>query len=183
MRSSSNAYNQSLIAAMIAHNGMEETEKWAHGLVSNFARPPKGGDRDQIKAVAAGQCDVALVNTYYLAGMLHSSREDERSVAQKVRLFWPDQAGRGAHMNVSGAGITRYAAHVPAAVRLLEFLVSDEAQAWYAGQNNEYPVRADIEISDTLRQWGAFKPDTLSLGALGEYNADAVRLMDRAGWK
>ena len=183
VRSSSNPYNQSLVAAMMENDGKENTEKWARGLVSNFARSPKGGDRDQITAVAAGQCDVALVNTYYLAGMLHSSQEEERALAKKVRLFWPNQSGRGAHVNVSGAGVIKTAAHVTEAVKLLEFMVSAEAQAWYAEQNNEYPVRQGIRVSDTLSQWGDFKADTLNLGVLGKHNAEAINLMDRVGWK
>jgi iron(III) transport system substrate-binding protein len=183
VRSSSNVYNQSLVAAMIVNNGLEETELWGRGLVDNFARPPKGGDRDQIKAVAVGQCDVALVNTYYLAGMLHSKRADEKKSAQKVRLFWPGQTDNGAHVNVSGVGVTKTAKHVAEAVKLLEFLVSDDAQIWYAEQNYEYPVKDGIKISDTLSQWGNFTTDKINLSLLGENNAEAVRLMDRAGWK
>ena len=183
VRSSSNVYNQSLVASLVARHGVEDTERWAERLVDNMARPPKGGDRDQIKAVAAGQCDIALVNTYYLGGMLQSDIESEREAAEKVSLFWPNQQGRGAHVNVSGAGVTRSAQHREEAVQLLEFLVNESSQAWYAEQNVEYPVRQDVPVSDTLRQWGEFKADSLNLDQLGEYNAEAVRLMDRAGWK
>jgi len=183
VRSSSNVYNQSLVASLVAHHGVEATERWANGLVDNFARPPRGGDRDQIKAVAAGQCDVALVNTYYLGGMLQSDIGDEREAAEKVRLFWPNQEGRGAHVNVSGAGVTSSAQHKNDAVRLLEYLVNESSQSWYANQNLEYPIRADVPVSDTLKSWGEFKADELNLDLLGEYNAEAVRLMDRAGWK
>lgn len=183
IRSSSNVYNQSLVASMVAHDGVEKTEAWAKSLVQNFARQPKGGDRDQIKAVAAGVCDVAVVNTYYLAGMLTSSQEREVAAAKKVKLFWPDQNGRGAHMNVSGAGVLKPAKHKKEAIRLLEFLVSDEAQKWYAESNYEYPIKMDIDSSAILKNWGDFKADNLNLSLLGRYNSDAVLLMDRAGWK
>jgi iron(III) transport system substrate-binding protein len=183
VRSSSNAYNQSLVAAMIANDGVEKTEAWATALVKNFARNPKGGDRDQIKAVAAGVCDVALVNTYYLAGMLVSSQEDEVATAKKVKLFWPDQAGRGAHMNVSGAGVLKPAKHKKEAIQLLEYLVNDKSQHWYAEANHEYPINSNIESSAILKSWGKFKADNLNLSLLGKYNTEAVLLMDRAGWK
>ncbi len=183
VRSSSNAYNQSLVASMIVHNGVETTEEWAKGLVDNFARRPKGGDRDQIKAVAVGECDIALVNTYYLGGMLHSKIESEVEAASKVALFWPNQSGRGAHFNVSGIGVTRSAGHRDAAIGLIEFLLSDESQAWYAETNYEYPVKPGIPASETLQQWGSYKADKVKLDQLGQHNAEAVRLMDRAGWK
>lgn len=183
VRSSSNIYNQSLVASMVAHDGVEATEQWARGLVKNFARRPKGGDRDQIKAVAAGQCDLALVNTYYLAGMLDSDIRAERDAARQVAVFWPDQDGRGAHVNISGAGITRAAKNVEDAVRLLEFLVGREAQSWYAQRNYEFPVRDDVKPGDILQQWGEFKADDIELEQFGIHNADAVRLMDRADWK
>ncbi len=183
IRSSSNVYNQSLVAALIAHYGPARTERWARALVENLGRPPKGGDRDQIKAVAAGVCDVAVVNNYYLAGMLASTREDQVQAAQKVALFWPDQAARGAHMNVSGAAILKAGRNKPQALRLLEFLVSDEAQRWYAEKNHEYPVKPGINSGATLQGWGSFKADDLNLNLLGEHNAAAVKLMDRAGWK
>jgi iron(III) transport system substrate-binding protein len=183
VRSSSNVYNQSLVAAMIANYGLEKAERWATGLVNNFARSPKGGDRDQIKAVAAGVCDVALVNNYYLAGMLESSQKNEVAAANKIKLFWPNQDGRGAHMNVSGAGILKPAKHKKEAIQLLEFLVSDYAQQWYADTNHEYSINPAIESSSILKSWGKFKADNLNLGLLGKHNTDAVLLMDRVGWK
>lgn len=183
IRSSDNIYNQSLVASMIAANGETQTEQWAEGLVANFARPPQGGDRDQIKAVAAGQCDIAIANTYYLAGMLQSDDEAERSAAEKVAVFWPNQADRGTHINISGAAVTAAAKNRDNAIKLLEFLTSDEAQKWYAEKNGEYPIRSDIPVGDTLQQWGEFEADDLNMGILGQYNADALRLMDRAGWK
>lgn len=183
VRSSGNVYNQSMVAAMIAQHGVQMTEAWAKGLVANFARPPQGGDRDQIKALAAGQCDVALVNTYYLGGMLNSSQADEVEAASKVAIVWPNQKDRGVHVNVSGAGMTKHAKNKANAVRLLEFLVSEEAQRWYAEANYEYPVRPGTPMSETLASWGDFKADDLNLSILGDHNPEAVRLMDRAGWR
>ena len=183
VRSSSNIYNQSLVASLIAHKGVQMTEAWAAALVNNFARNPKGGDRDQIKAVVAGVCDIALVNTYYLAGMLNSNQPAEAEIARQVSLFWPNQQGRGAHMNVSGVGILKYARHVNEARQLLEYLISDEAQKWYNDTNYEFPVKVDIDSRDILSNWGDFKQDGLNLSELGKHNAAAVLLMDRAGWK
>lgn len=183
IRSSDNIYNQSLTASLIAHNGEADTEQWAEGLVSNMARDPVGGDRDQIKALAAGECDLAVVNTYYLGMMQGSDDADTRDIANQVAVFWPNQDGRGAHINISGAGVAANAPNPDNAVRLIEFLVNDESQKWYAETNYEYPVRADVPVSDLLQQWGEFKQDDLPLIKLGELNADAVKLMDRAGWK
>lgn len=183
VRSSSNVYNQSMVSAMIAQQGVPATETWARGLVANFARPPQGGDRDQIKALAAGQCDVALVNTYYLGGMLNASQAEDKAAAAKVAIIWPNQKERGVHVNISGAGVTRHSKNRDNAVRLLEFLVSEEAQAWYAEANYEYPVRPGTPVSPTLAAWGTFKADDLNLSELGKYNAEAVRLMDRARWR
>jgi iron(III) transport system substrate-binding protein len=191
IRSSSNVYNQSLVASIIAADGVEAAEAWAKGIVANMARPPQGGDRDQIKAAAAGQCDIAIANTYYLAGMLQSNDPGERGPAEQVAVFWPNQpgqgsgqgAGRGTHVNVSGAAVTAAAKHKDAAVQLVEFLASPESQAWYAETNGEYPVREGVAVSPVLAQWGDFKADDLNLARLGELNAEAVRLMDRAGWR
>jgi len=183
VRSSNNIYNQSLVASVIAADGRERTLEWLRGLVANLARPPRGGDRDQIKAVAAGRCDLALANTYYLARMLRSEDPAQRAAAERVAVFWPNQDGRGAHVNVSGAGVTRAAPHPAGAVRLLEYLTSDAAQAWYAEVNNEYPVKPGVAVSPTVASFGTFRADTLNLSRLGELNAEAVRLMDIAGWK
>lgn len=183
IRSSGNIYNQSLVAAMIETEGAEQAETWAGGLVANFAQPPRGGDRDQIRAVAAGQCDVAIANTYYLGTMVAGAGEADRAAAAKVAIFWPNQQGRGTHVNVSGAGVTRHARNRDEAVRLIEFLVSAEAQRWYAEVNHEYPVVSGIEPSELLTSWGDFKADSVSLEALGRNNAAALRIMDRAGWR
>ena len=183
VRSSSNIYNQSMVAGMIASQGIEKTEAWLKGLVSNFARTPAGGDRDQIKAVAAGQCDVAIVNSYYLGRMLTSKDDKQRSAATKVALFWPNQDDRGTHINISGAAITKSAKNPISARRLLAFLANDESQRWYAEKNNEFPVRDNVSVSEVLASWGPFKADTLNVTELGRNNSNAIMAMDRAGWK
>jgi iron(III) transport system substrate-binding protein len=179
IRSSSNIYNQSLVASMIEADGVEKTEDWARGLVANFARRPAGGDTDQLRAAAAGQCDIAIANTYYYGRLANSDKAGDRAVAAALGVFWPNQADRGAHVNVSGAGIT----HSDAAERLLEFMVSPESQTWYAKVNLEYPVVSDAQTSELLKSFGDFKSDSLNLSRLGENNRAAVELMDRAGWR
>jgi iron(III) transport system substrate-binding protein len=183
IRSSSNVYNQSLLASLIAHNGAEAAEKWAGAVVGNMARKPQGGDRDQIKAVAAGQCDVAVANSYYYGGMLASSKASEHAPATRVKLFWPNQQGRGAHVNISGGGITKSAPHKANAIRFLEFLAGKEAQKLYAQVVYEYPVRADVKASGVVAGFGPFKADSLNLAQLADHNAEAVRIFDRAGWR
>lgn len=183
IRSSGNIYNQSLVASMIAANGVEATEKWADGFVGNFARPPRGGDRDQIKAAAAGQCDIAIANTYYLAGMLQSKDPAQQQAAARVAVFWPNQEGRGTHVNISGIALTKSSRNKENAIKLVEYLASESAQKWYADANGEYPVKRGIQTSSVLNNWGAFRMDLVNLGQLGELNPQAVRLMDRAGWK
>ncbi len=182
IRSSNNVYNQSMVAAMIAHQGVDDTEAWVRGLMDNLARPPQGGDRDQISAVAAGQCDIAVANTYYLGGMLNGDPV-QRAAAARIGLIWPDQEGHGTHINVSGAGVTRHARNRDNAIRLIEFLVSEDSQAWYANANYEFPVREGVAVGETLSAWGPFKADTINLALLGANNAAGVRLMDRAGWQ
>ncbi|GGY43804.1 iron deficiency-induced protein A [Bacterioplanes sanyensis] len=182
IRSSSNVYNQSLVAAMIDDLGAERTQQWANDFVDSFARPPAGGDTDQIRALAAGQCDVAVANTYYYGRMLKSDGEDKQ-LAEKVALFWPNQEGRGTHVNVSGAGVTTSAKNKEAAIKLLEFMVSDAAQKWYAEVNNEFPVVKGVELDPVVAAWGEFKADDVPLSTLGENNRQAVKLMDRAGWR
>jgi iron(III) transport system substrate-binding protein len=183
VRSSSNIYNQSLVAGMIASQGMLKTEAWLKAFVANFARPPAGGDRDQIKAVASGQCDVAVVNSYYLGGMLLSDDQAQQTAASKVTLFWPNQKDRGTHVNISGAGITQSAKNIELAQKLIAFLASSESQEWYAERNNEFPVRDAVKVSTVLESWGPFVADTLNVTELGRNNAAAIMAMDRAGWK
>ena len=183
VRSSSNIYNQSLFASMVAAHGAEGAKEWAERFVANFAREPKGNDRDQMKAIAAGIADVALVNTYYVGLMQSSDAPEERAVAESLRIIFPNSTGRGTHVNVSGAGITAYAPNRENAKKLLEFLISDRAQAEYAAANFEYPVVEDVETSEMVSAWGEFEEDTLSLVRLGELNRIAVTIMDEVGWK
>ncbi len=183
IRSSNNIYNQSLVASMLAVKGSVKTQQWATDFVKNFAIKPKGGDRDQIKAAAAGQCDIAIANTYYYGKMLSGQNPDEKKAAQAVAIFWPNQNDRGTHVNVSGAAITRYGKNAANGQKLIEFLSTKEAQRWYADINFEYPVREDVAGSTLLNGWGEFKADSINLNQLGLNNAEAVMIMDRAGWK
>lgn len=185
VRSSDNIYNQSMLASMVASQGTETATKWAEGLVKNFARPPEGGDRDQLKAAAAGMCDLAISNTYYYGQMLASEAPEDKAAAEKMAIFWPDQGeqGRGTHINVSGATVTKAAKNKENAVKLLEYLVGDEAQAWYAEHNQEYPVKTAVPASSLLKGWGDFKADSINLSELGKHNAEAVKIMDTVGWK
>ena len=183
VRSSNSIYNQSLLASMIQADGAGQAENWAKGLVNNFARAPAGGDRDQIKAVAAGQCDVALANTYYYAQMLYGKDAAQKAAANKVGLFWPNQNNRGTHINVSGAGVTTSAKNKENAIKLLEYMVLDDAQRWYSTTNGEFPVKSGIAASPELQSWGNFKRDPVNLSVLGKNNAQAVMLMDKAGWQ
>lgn len=183
VRSSDNIYNQSMLGSMIAADGAEKAQAWADGFVKNFARPPEGADKDQLKAVASGQCDLAIANTYYYGQMLAGNDPEEKAAAEKVAIFWPNQDDRGTHINVSGAAMTAAAEHIDNAVKLLEFLVSDESQHWYAEANQEYPIKPGVEPSALLKGWGEFKADSLNLAELGKHNAEAVIIMDKAGWK
>jgi iron(III) transport system substrate-binding protein len=183
VRSSANMYNQSLLASMVAHDGADGARAWAEGIVANMARPPKGSDRDQMKAVAAGLGDVAIVNTYYLGLLLNAPAEADRAVGESLGIFFPDQDGRGTHINISGAGVTKHAPNRDNAIALLEFLVSDHAQQTFASANYEYPVKAGVEAGELLASWGAFKADALPLQALGDHHETAVRVFDEAGWR
>lgn len=183
IRSSNNIYNQSMISGMIQTQGETATLAWAKGLVANFARTPKGGDRDQIKALVAGECDVAIANTYYLAGMLNSEDKATRDIAKQVAVFWPDQKSVGAHVNISGVSIAKHAKNVAAAKALVRFMLTDEAQVWYAETNHEYPVKQGVQWSQTLKDMGEFKAQDVSLSNVGETNAKALMLMDSAGWR
>ncbi|WP_339718378.1 Fe(3+) ABC transporter substrate-binding protein [Marinomonas primoryensis] len=185
IRSSSNIYNQSLVASMIDANGEAETLEWIKGLVANFARPPAGGDTDQLKAAAAGVCDIAVANTYYFGRLGLSSKAEDRAVYDKLAMFWPNQtkSDRGAHVNVSGIGITASSKNKENAQQLIEFLTNEQSQKWYANVNNEYPVVEGIAPPESLAVFGEFKSDTVSLSVLGENNRQAVKLMDQGGWK
>jgi iron(III) transport system substrate-binding protein len=183
IRSSGNVYNQSLLASLIEVNGAEAAEEWARGLVENFARNPQGGDTDQILAVAAGECDVAVANHYYLARLVASDDPADREVASKVDIFFPNQDGRGAHVNISGAGVVTTAPHRENAIRFIEFLASEDAQELFARGNNEFPVVEGTLASEVARGFGEFEADNVSVASYGENNPEAVRIMDRAGWR
>ncbi len=183
IRSSSNMYNLSLMSSMIAGDGPVKAEAWAKGVVANFARSPKGGDTDQIKAVAAGECDIAVANTYYFVRLMKSAKPEERAVAEKVGVIFPNQSGRGTHVNVSGAGVLKHAPHREAAVKFLEYLAGDEAQAYFANGNNEYPVAGPVRGNPELASLGDFKRDSVNVSLLGRNQSAAQQAYDRAGWK
>ncbi len=183
-RSGSHPYNLSLIGSEIAHLGPAKAETWATGVVANMARTPKGGDADQIKAVAAGECSIALANTYYYARFMRSTKPEDREVVAKTGVVWPDQAGNGTHVNISGAGVLKNAPHKDNAIKFLEYLASNDAQRYFADGNNEWPVvRSAVVTNPALDALGTFKIDPLPIATLGKNTADAQRLADRAGWK
>jgi iron(III) transport system substrate-binding protein len=183
IRSSSNIYNQSLMASIIANSDEATAVKWAEGIVANMARSPKGNDRDQIKAVVAGEGSLAVVNTYYIGKLLNSKNADEVKAGEGIKVFFPNQEGRGTHVNVSGAGVAKYAPNKVNAIKFIEFLASEKAQKVFAKANYEYPVNTKVMPSELLQSWGSFKEDTLSLSKLGENNKKAVLAFDAASWK
>lgn len=183
IRSSSNIYNQSLVAGMIETNGMESTQEWAEGMVENFARPPEGNDTAQIKAAAAGLGDIAIANSYYLARLGKSDDPADQEVFNKIGAFFPNQSGRGTHVNISGAGVVKTAPNPDAAIAFLEYLSTPEAQAFFAEGNNEYPVVEGTELDPILESFGDFKEDNVMVEAYGSHADEAVQLMDRAGWE
>jgi iron(III) transport system substrate-binding protein len=183
IRSSNNVYNQSLLASFIAHfPDSNFAELWAAGIVKNMARKPAGGDRDQIKAVAAGLGTVAVVNSYYFGKMANSDDPADKEAASKVAILFPNQDGRGTHINVSGAGVAKYSKHKENAIKFIEFLSSKEAQEMLSGANYEFPVNPEVEPSAFLQSWGTFKEDTINLSELGEYNAEAIKIFNKVGW-
>ncbi|BAW97000.1 iron transport protein [[Synechococcus] sp. NIES-970] len=183
VRSSSNTYNQSLVAAKIVEKGVEATEAWARGLVANFAREPEGNDTAQIQAVASGVCDVALVNSYYVARLRASEDPQDQEIVANIGAFFPNQDDGGTHINISGAGMLANAPNPEAAREFLEFMVTPEAQEIFANNNNEYPVVASVAPNATVAEFGEWTASTLPLESFGEQNAAAVMLMDRVGWK
>ncbi|RZI43315.1 Fe(3+) ABC transporter substrate-binding protein [Herbaspirillum sp. HC18] len=183
-RSGSHPYNLSLGAALIQHLGEAKTEEWARGIVANFARAPKGGDTDQIKAVAVGECQVALSNTYYLVRMMRSEKADDRKLMEKVGVVWPNQKSFGTHINISAGGMLKNAPHKEAAVKFLEYLASDEAQAYFANGNNEWPVVSGaVGKNAELESLGQFKADVLNVGTLSRTTVQAQKIFDRAGYR
>lgn len=183
VRSSSNIYNQSLLASLIAINGEEEAKEWAKGLVENMAREPQGNDRAQATAIVAGEGDIAIMNTYYVGKMLNSSNPEEVKVAENVGVFFPNQDTTGTHINVSGIGLTKHSKNKENAIRLMEFLSSEKAQKQFAEANYEYPANPNVEPSDLLKSWGDFTTQNINLQLLGENNQKAVEIFNEIGWK
>ena len=183
-RSGSHVYNLSLMSALIEHWGEAKAEAWARGVVANFARAPKGGDTDQIKGVATGECGVALANTYYYVRLADSAKPEDRKLMESVALVWPNQKSFGTHLNVSGAGVLKNAPHKDAAIRYLEYLASDAAQSYFASGNNEWPAVASAPLNNRgLEALGKFKADTLNVSALGKNQPAAQKIFDRAGFR
>ena len=184
IRSGNNIYNLSLMASIIAAHGLEAAEEWARGVVANFARDPQGGDTDQIRAVAAGECGIAVANSYYFARLMTSEDAADRAVVERVAWVFPNQQDRGTHVNISGAGIVATADNSSEALRFLEFLASAEAQTRFARGNNEYPVVPGAALDNpALERLGEFKADPLDAALYGVHQAEAQRALDRAGWK
>ena len=183
-RSGSHPYNLSLMASIIAHEGDAKAEAWARGVVANFARAPKGGDTDQVKAVAAGECGVAVSNSYYVARLMRSTKPEDQKVMEKVAVVWPDQKGNGTHINISGGGVLKHAPHKAAAVKFLEYLASDEAQRHFADGNNEWPAVPSVKVSNpALDKLGPFKADKLPVERLAMYRSKAQIIFDRSGYR
>jgi len=175
-RSGTNDYNIALLSAYIAHHGAEAAQKWAEGLKANLARKPDGGDRDQVKAIWAGECDISLGNTYYMGQMVNDP--EQKAWADAVRIVFPVFEGAGSHMNVSGVAMTKSAPNKDAALKLMEWLSSDKAQEIYAGTNHEFPVKPGVAVSDLVASWGSFTPDTLPLTEIAAHRAEALKIME-----
>ena len=183
IRSSNNVYNQSLLAAVIEHHGEEYALKWAKGVVANMARRPKGNDRAQVVAVANGIGSVAIANTYYIGKMVNNKKQEQREAIKKVKVFFPTFKNGGTHVNVSGAGVAKFAPNKANGIKFIEFLTSADAQELFAKGNYEYPILAGVKSSELVSSWGTFNADTISMNALGQNNKAAVKIFDQAGWK
>ena len=183
IRSSNNIYNQSLMAAIIEHHGEEYALKWAKGVVANMARTPKGNDRAQVVAVANGVGTVAIANTYYIGKMVDNKKQEQRDAIKKVKVFFPTFENGGTHVNVSGAGVAKFAPNKANAIKFIEFLASADAQELFAKGNYEYPILEGVKSSELVTSWGTFKSDGISMNALGKNNKAAIKIFDQAGWK
>jgi len=185
VRSSSNAYNQALLSSIIANTGEESASKWASKLVKNFARDPKGNDRDQVKAITAGQGDLAIVNSYYIGLLLSSENEEEIKAGNSVGVFFPNQGEdeSGSHINVSGIGLAKNAPNKENAIKLMEFLTSESAQKTYTDTSYEYPANPNVEPNEIVKKWGSFKKDILDLNKLGVFRNKAIEIFDKSDWK
>ncbi|MFM8760839.1 MAG: extracellular solute-binding protein [Polynucleobacter victoriensis] len=183
-RSGSHPYMLSLIGAMYERSGEVATEVWAKGMVANMARAPKGGDTDQIKGVASGECGVALTNSYYLARLMRSDKPADQQVVSKIGLIWPNQASSGAHMNVAGGAVAKNAPNKAAAIKFLEYLASDSAQQYFADGNNEWPAVKSVKTNNpALNKWGSFKEENISIAAIGKNQIYAQKILDRVSYK
>lgn len=182
-RSSTSLYNQSLLASFIELNGKEEAEKWAQGIVNNFARQPDGGDRDQAKAIAAGTGDVAIMNTYYVGLLANSKDPEEVKVAEGLGVFFPNQETTGTHVNVSGIGLTKHSKHPQNATKLIEYVTDKEAQEFLSANNYEFPVNEKAEKPELLKSWGDFKMQDIDFAKLSEHNQEAIEIFNKVGWK
>lgn len=183
-RSGSHPYNLSLFGAMVEHNGAEATEKWLAGLVANMARAPKGGDTDQIRAVASGECAIGVTNSYYLARLMRSDKPEDRAVMDKVAVVFPNQNARGTHMNIAGGAVARHSKNVTAAQRFLEYLASDEAQRYFAEGNNEWPAVASVKTSNSaLTAMGSFKRESIPISVIGMNQVKVQQMLDRVGYR
>jgi len=183
-RSGSHPYNLSLFGSMYEHLGAAATETWLKGMVANMARDPKGGDTDQIKAVASGECGMALTNTYYYARLLRSDKPEDRAVAEKVALVFPNQSSWGTHVNIAGGALARHAKNREAGVKFLEYLASDAAQGYFANGNNEYPVVRGVKLANpALDAMGEFKPELIPISVVGLNSVRVQQILDRVGYK
>lgn len=183
VRSSENVYNLSLTAALIERWGAERTLAWARGVVANMARPPQGGDVEQIRAVAAGACEIALTNSYYFLRLATSDNAGDQAIARRLALSFPDQAGPGAHVNISGGGVAANAPNRANAIRFLEFLTTPEAQRVFAEANNEFPILSATPMPEAVARVAGFRADPTPVTVFGQRQAEAQRLLDRSGWR
>lgn len=183
IRSSSNSYNQTLLAAIITHEGEEAATEWAKGVVDNMARPPQGGDTDQLRGLVSGECGIAVANTYYFARALRTTVDGVSDNLDQIAWVFPDQDGNGAHMNLSGAGVAAHAPNRDNAVKFLEYLASDQAQIYFSAGNDEYPAVDGVELADSVKKLGEFKADEVNLSQVAENIPAAQRIFDQVGWK
>jgi len=184
VRSGAHPYNLSLGASLLAQMGEQKTTDWAKGMVANFARAPKGGDTDQIKAVAAGECGVALANSYYVARLMRSDKPEDKKIVEAIGVVYPNQATSGTHINISGGGILKNAPNKESAAKFMDYLASDQAQIYFADGNNEWPVVQGVTVKNpALEAMGKFKSESINIGVVAKSQAAVQKIYDRAGWQ